>query len=400
MLSNITTSTSIESQFDSALDLIRHLRPQQVEKNLSNINDLVLDLTEEFLLDIVNQPLKVLRDRIVGKDYLLCDYNRNGDSYRSPWTNTYTPPSNGNLPSDSLRQLEIEANQMFEQYDKMPFDSGVSSVYFWNLENGFAGVILIKKFYHGSSTSEGCRDSIHVVVVEEKQNDHSAHYKLTSTVMLWLNTDKTMSGMMNLTGKLIQQLESDHQIADFSQHLINIGTIVEQMENKIHQTLNSSYSGKTKDILNSLYNSGNIDESSNVTNKSNYLNNILMEGKNMSDVDFKNFIKNQAPNFYWEILAERARIKLVDQLRENQQLHELLDELINERGQLEEKKQQYENFKNIIESTNGINSLLLFKMLQLVQQKQQLTQEKQQWLQEKQQWLQEKHELLQIIKKK
>ncbi|CAF4792404.1 unnamed protein product, partial [Rotaria magnacalcarata] len=78
------------------------------------------------------------------------------------------------------RQLEIEANQMFEQYDKMPFDSGVSSVYFWNLENGFAGVILIKKFYHGSSTSEGCRDSIHVVVVEEKQNDHSAHYKLTS----------------------------------------------------------------------------------------------------------------------------------------------------------------------------------------------------------------------------
>ncbi|CAF1053979.1 unnamed protein product [Rotaria magnacalcarata] len=143
MLSNITTSTSIESQFDSALDLIRHLRPQQVEKNLSNINDLVLDLTEEFLLDIVNQPLKVLRDRIVGKDYLLCDYNRNGDSYRSPWTNTYTPPSNGNLPSDSLRQLEIEANQMFEQYDKMPFDSGVSSVYFWNLENGFAGVILV-----------------------------------------------------------------------------------------------------------------------------------------------------------------------------------------------------------------------------------------------------------------
>ncbi|CAF1054018.1 unnamed protein product [Rotaria magnacalcarata] len=51
-------------------------------------------------------------------------------------------------------------------------------------------------------------------------------------------------------------------------------------------------------------------------------------------------------------------------------------------------------------STNGINSLLLFKMLQLVQQKQQLAQEKQQLTEEKQQWLQEKHELLQIIKKK
>ena len=26
------------------------------------------------------------------KDYLLCDYNRDGDSYRSPWTNEYDPP--------------------------------------------------------------------------------------------------------------------------------------------------------------------------------------------------------------------------------------------------------------------------------------------------------------------
>ncbi len=69
-----------------------------------------------------------------------------------------------------------------------------------------------------------------------------------------------MFGMMNIAGKLIKQLESDHQITDFSQHIINIGTIVEQMENKIHQTLNSSYSGKTKDISNNLYNSGNIQD--------------------------------------------------------------------------------------------------------------------------------------------
>ncbi|CAF4565492.1 unnamed protein product [Rotaria sp. Silwood2] len=224
-------------------DTVNRVLRSAWEKNLSNLNDLVLDLTEEFLTTIVNQPLKVIRDQIVEKDYLLCDYNRNGDSYRSPWTNNYTPPSNGNLPSDRLRQLEIEANQMFEQYHKMSFEGGVSSVYFWDLENGFAGVILIKNFYDGSSTSKGCRDSIHVVVVEEKQNGRSTHYKLTSTVMLWLQINETMSDMVNLAGKSIQ-LESDHQITDFSQHIINIGTIVEQMKNKIHQTLNSSYSEK------------------------------------------------------------------------------------------------------------------------------------------------------------
>lgn len=92
-----TTTTSgalMDSQLDCALDLMRRLPPQQVEKNLSDLIDLVPDLTEE-LLAAVDQPLKVVRDRAVGKDYLLCDYNRDGDSYRSPWTNTYTPPFDG-----------------------------------------------------------------------------------------------------------------------------------------------------------------------------------------------------------------------------------------------------------------------------------------------------------------
>jgi capping protein beta len=163
----------------------------------------------------------------------------------------------GNLPSDRLRQLEIDANQAFEQYREMYYEGGVSSVYFWDLENGFAGVVLIKKVGDGSKKIKGCWDSIHVIEVQEKQNGRSAHYKLTSTVMLWLQTHKTMSGMMNLGGSLTRQLESDQQITDFSQHIINIGKMVEEMENKIRQTLNSIYFGKTKDILNSLRNSEN-----------------------------------------------------------------------------------------------------------------------------------------------
>lgn len=39
------------------------------------------DLCED-LLSSVDQPLKIARDKQVGKDYLLCDYNRDGDSYR------------------------------------------------------------------------------------------------------------------------------------------------------------------------------------------------------------------------------------------------------------------------------------------------------------------------------
>ena len=70
-----------DKQLDCALDLMRRLPPQKVEKNLSDLIDLVPDLCEE-LLSAVDQPLRVLRDKQTGKDYLLCDYNRDGDSYR------------------------------------------------------------------------------------------------------------------------------------------------------------------------------------------------------------------------------------------------------------------------------------------------------------------------------
>ena len=59
------------------------------------------------------------------------------------------------------------------------------SVYLWDLDHGFAGVVLIKKA-GDTDRIKGCWDSIHVVEVQEKAQGRSAHYKLTSTVMLWL----------------------------------------------------------------------------------------------------------------------------------------------------------------------------------------------------------------------
>lgn len=241
-----------EQQLDSALDLMRRLPPQKIEKNLSDLIDLVPSLCEE-LLSSVDQPLKIATDKKYGKDYLLCDYNRDGDSYRSPWSNTYDPPlEDGALPSERLRTLEVDANQAFDQYREMYFEGGVSSVYLWDLDHGFAGVVLIKKGGDGSMKIMGSWDSIHVVEVQEKSSGRSAHYKLTSTAMLWLQTKKPGSGTMNLGGSLTRQMEQDSQVSDASPHIANIGKMVEDMENKIRTTLNEIYFGKTKDIVNSL----------------------------------------------------------------------------------------------------------------------------------------------------
>jgi capping protein (actin filament) muscle Z-line, beta len=107
---------------------MRRLPPQKVEENLASLIDIVPDLAEE-LLSAVDQPLKVKSCKQSGKEYLLCDYNRDGDSYRfglvwpqfrSPWSNDYDPPmSDGAKPSDNLRKLEVAANEAFDTYRDM-----------------------------------------------------------------------------------------------------------------------------------------------------------------------------------------------------------------------------------------------------------------------------------------
>ncbi|KUL85701.1 hypothetical protein ZTR_08465 [Talaromyces verruculosus] len=129
-----------DTQFDSALDLLRRLSPRDTGKNLQSITNLVPDLTEDLLAS-VDQPLEVRRCLKSNRDYLLCDYNRDGDSYRSPWSNEFDPPiEDGTVPSERVRKLEVAANEAFDVYRELYYEGGVGSVYFWDLDDGFAGV--------------------------------------------------------------------------------------------------------------------------------------------------------------------------------------------------------------------------------------------------------------------
>jgi len=245
-----------EEQLDYALDLMRRLPPSQTEENLAGLIDLVPNLVED-LLSAVDQPLKIAYDSESKKDYLLCDYNRDGDSYRSPWSNKYDPPlKDGNTPSRELRETEVQANVAFDIYRDMYYEGGVSSVYLWDLDAGFAGVILIKRSQDlAKGTGEpmkGTWDSIHVFEVEEKR-EGTADYKLTSTVMLTIETENEKTGSVNLSGSMTRQEAKEGQPTNKEKtHIVNIGTFVEDMENRMRTALNTIYFGKTKDIVNDL----------------------------------------------------------------------------------------------------------------------------------------------------
>jgi len=242
---------------DSMLDLMRRLPPTQVEENVSALVEICPDYADD-LLGSVDQPLKLRTDRATGKEYLACDYNRDGDSYRSPWSNEYEPPlDDGTVPSPKLRKLEIAANEAFDTYREMYYEGGVSSVYLWDLDDGgFAGVVLFKKIMKRSSEADasGSWDSIHVF--ESSERGRQAHYKLTSTIMLNMVTraatdggNTKRKGEIGLSGSMTRQTEQDLPLHETNSHVANTGRMVEDMEIKMRGLLQEVYFGKTRDIV-------------------------------------------------------------------------------------------------------------------------------------------------------
>ncbi|KAG6857414.1 hypothetical protein H0H87_004776 [Tephrocybe sp. NHM501043] len=226
---------------DSMLDLMRRLPPTRTEENVSALIQIAPDYADDFL-GSVDQPLQIKTDRATGRDYLACDYNRDGESYRCA----------------SCRMMRGQRLLRGVEY----YEGGVSSVYLWELEDGgFAGVVLLKKTMSPATPYEpsGSWDSIHVF--EAAERGRQAHYKLTSTVMLHLVTRRgtdefsgvekkqdsrgdakitegwKQDGEVSLSGSMTRQTEQDWPLQDSSTHISNTGRMIEEMETKMRNLL-------------------------------------------------------------------------------------------------------------------------------------------------------------------
>lgn len=80
------------------------------------------------------------------------------------------------------------------------YEGGISSVYLWDLEEGFAAAVLLKKNNEG-----GTWDSIHVIEVSEREK--VARYKITSSIMLQLIVPASSKyPAIDLSGTLTRQV--------------------------------------------------------------------------------------------------------------------------------------------------------------------------------------------------
>jgi len=241
----------------SALNLMRRMPPAHTENSLAGLIELVPDLTDE-LLNHVDQPLKVKKDNKSGNHYVLCDYNRDGDSYRSPWSNEYFPAMpDGFVPPDRLRKMEVEANMLFDIYRKLYFEGGYSSVYFFETEDksasNFGACFLIHKDVPATKNLKtGWWDSVHVFEAKETKKD-TFNYRLTTTVMVSMNLkDPEKTGDVDLSGHMTKQVEKEKKIAKDQTHIMHMGSILEEMELSVRNAIEGIYIQKTREVINGM----------------------------------------------------------------------------------------------------------------------------------------------------
>ena len=161
--------------------------------------------------------------------------------------------------------MELHANEVFDIYRELYFgkSTSVSSVYLWDKEAnsgannndgtaGFSGAFLIQnKVDNGSYWN-----SIHVVDVGRIEMGGMCHYKLTTTILISVSPSELGMESTRITGSLVRQNDRECKISSQdssssigSQHIVNIGKFIEDVETEMRKEMDSLYIQKTKNVV-------------------------------------------------------------------------------------------------------------------------------------------------------
>jgi len=259
---------SQEARCNSVYNLMRRLPTQHTTKSLSAVMSVAPELADDILPNI-DEPLRVVKDTSTGRDFVICDYNRDGDSYRSPHSNKYFDPDTGRqtnndfFPSDELRSLEIAANNVFDRYRDQYFQGGLSSVYYFDCDEGFGAAWLIHKEVPGVDTlKKGWWDSSHIFDVQPTGVPNQYKYTLTSTVLISMNLEEAATGEVDLSGSLSMQITKTRLTDKFTGHIQNMGPMLEEQESLLRNRIEVIYIQKTREILGVRSSTGQRDAAS------------------------------------------------------------------------------------------------------------------------------------------
>ena len=198
--------------------------------------------------------------------FIESEVNKDGDSYRSPWSNTYFPPIDSNklLPKE-LRELEQKLNELIKLYKKIYYnEDAISSAYITysddQISNGFTCTIYIKSNINNSPylKDDSFLETTNIVLVkfvrersdEPNKEKIKINYK-TNTIFLFKLNLKGLDNCIYNGTKNCECKKSTYttNYFDFEKHLKYIGTSIEENEGSLRLKLDKIYLEKNNFII-------------------------------------------------------------------------------------------------------------------------------------------------------
>lgn len=232
-----------------------------------NINICPFFILKEEMKDInKNFPIqfKINNSDPLGP-FIESDYNKDGDSYRSPWSNTYFPQKQSDklLPKE-LRELEQKINQLIKLYLKIYYsEDAISSAYIMfqdeSISNGFTCPVFIKSKVVNSEylTDNSFLESTNIISVKfmRERTDSPNKEKIkviykTNTIFLFKLELKNLENCSYNGTKYCECLKTTYinNYFDYEKHLRYIGKSIEENEGNLRLKLEEIYLGKSNFI--------------------------------------------------------------------------------------------------------------------------------------------------------
>ena len=197
--------------------------------------------------------------------FIESEYNKDGDSYRSPWSNKYFPQKESNklLPNE-LRELEQRINQLIKTYLKIYYsEDAISSAYIMfqdeSISNGFLCCVFIKSSVNNSEylKDESFLESTNLISVkfmrERSDTPNKERIKViykASTIFLYKLKLKNLENCEFNGTKSCDCLKTTYinNYFDYEKHLRYIGKSIEENEGNLRLKLDKIYFEKNNYI--------------------------------------------------------------------------------------------------------------------------------------------------------
>ena len=259
----------MSSPLISCINLSRLLPISKLEQNINAISSLVYqdDETLDNFLQKVDQPLIVQNER---GGFICCEYNRDGNSYRIPGTSEFVPPvTDGIVPSEKLLELEKALNGIFRIYTNFYYsNTATSSVYCYEIDESnpdeFVVAVLIRNKIEESSSkgTNGIWEASNLVTVSIDSTSMEVTYDLISSVNVYLNAsiNSGLNSKLTVGGSMTKNVRETHKYKelDIQFHTEKIGNLIENLETRIRDEIETIYFQKTTQIIGTARNNGDV----------------------------------------------------------------------------------------------------------------------------------------------